>query len=322
MVRTKAWRHMVSLLALAGCGQAQIRLEPLKDAAAPQDPVGAAIAAAQAGAVPVALPYSRIAITPAAPSEKPSGAQPSAAGAKAKPAALYQVSVLPRPGPHRYNVAGVNDLLSRNALGVTHVENTDLAQSVSNSFTDQTVTRIQQIGAVVGFAVKAGAGLLSFAPASTAGSGQSNCALPALAIDVTSTDARSGTVTSQDGSCIYNWSLIVAGAPAAGTVTHAELDAQLAAKPRPVRFWPVPACATAQLTIMGGGLVGGMLDATVQIADPDRVRLYPLPEKGKIALHPVCGADIADTPVDRWQTAFDAISELNKQVEAVAKPEK
>jgi len=53
------------------------------------------------------------------------------------------------------------------------------------------------------------------------------------------------------------------------------------------------------------------------VADPSYVRLVPLPGKGQITMHPICGADISDSGVDRFGNYLDNINELFKQAKTI-----
>jgi hypothetical protein len=88
---------------------------------------------------------------------------------------------------------------------------------------------------------------------------------------------------------------------------------------RSVRYWPVPACREVTLTIRKTGSDAAGFQVRQTVADPERVRLFPLPAKGALTMHPICGADLVDQPIDRIQTATDALAELAKQAEAIGK---
>src|SRR5262249_4990115 len=76
----------------------------------------------------------------------------------------------------------------------------------------------------------------------------------------------------------------------------------------PVGFFPVAACRDVEVNIGNDDVT--KYHAVIRIADPDHIRLARLPEKGKIAMHPVCDADITNTPGDPYKPYFDTASQL------------
>ena len=94
----------------------------------------------------------------------------------------------------------------------------------------------------------------------------------------------------------------------------------------PVSYFPVPGCREAVIKLSGrlppsesGKSPVSNMEATIEtvIADPDYIRLAPLPSKGKIAMHPICNADISDSSVDRFGSYADDLAEVLKQAKAI-----
>ena len=79
------------------------------------------------------------------------------------------------------------------------------------------------------------------------------------------------------------------------------------------KVWPVPACMTVTAVIKPHG--AGQDDpktasGQISVIDPDYVELMPIPKKGTVAMHPICGADLADSTTDPYQSDFDTISAI------------
>lgn len=293
-------------LALVGCGTPAVILEAPPRVAEGSPALPATAKAAAAGAVPVTLPVSRIVVSPAKQ------------GANAQ----YEVAVVPVPGPHRFNVRPVNDLWSQNVLAVEYVQGTSVPKTVSNKFTDLTAKRVEQAGGIIASFV--GVAKLGIA---SAGSGTSRgCdgqALPMVYLDVTGPldgVGKGGEVPGTAGCFSWHLAPVEATPNVAGTLPVAEFASHAAATDGAAsRFWPVSVCREVNLTIMRAGQAEATLQVRTTVADPDRLQLFPLPQNGKLAMHPVCGADLTDSPGDRFQAFTDALTALGKQAEAVGK---
>ncbi|NKC31190.1 hypothetical protein [Falsiroseomonas selenitidurans] len=299
---------LLPLLALAGCGQSAVVLEPQGPVTAPAD----AVAAAEQGSLPIALPITRLAVS----RDRAPGA---AAGS-------YRIAALPTPGSLRFRARPYQDLASRNVLAISTLENTAIPLTVGNTFTDQTVTRINQIGSVVATGLRLGGGLLSADRVTPPARQQGPCAavaLPDFYIDLAGPAMIGAEPRSvpDSGDC-YRWSVTRAGPPvtADGSITRVEFAALLQQpQARKAAYWPVPTCMSVRLEIRGSRAATPDVLATLTVIDPDRVQLFPLPEEGTLALHPVCGADVTNKPVDRWSSAFGALSALDAQIQAIGK---
>ena len=76
----------------------------------------------------------------------------------------YSVSILPVESTYRYLVKPVTHFTSVTSVNITKIPNTDLPSSVAVEFTDNTKTRIDEIGGIIVAAI----GLLPLAAASNA----------------------------------------------------------------------------------------------------------------------------------------------------------
>src|SRR6202043_4261307 len=74
------------------------------------------------------------------------------------------------------------------------------------------------------------------------------------------------------------------------------------------RVWPVPACLKVSVTVTAKD--SSTTTGQMTVVDPDFLSLMPVPNKGKIAMHPICGADITNSPEDRWGTIFDSMTAI------------
>ncbi len=89
---------------------------------------------------------------------------------------------------------------------------------------------------------------------------------------------------------------------------------------RPSRVFPVAACADARLEIArdDGEAVASF---ALRLADPGRVRRMPLPARGTLAMHTVCGADLvterddAASPYEVIEAAANEASALRRQAD-------
>lgn len=304
-------------VALAGCGSAAVVMEPVP--AAGTGSFAQSLAAAERGAIPLAVPISRLTV-------RQQARQPNAPAGPAQ----YELASVWIESTLRFRVAPYQDVFSQNVLAITTEKNTAVPLTVGNTFTDQTVQRItdagQVVGAVVGLASgarPAGAAGAAAAPPPGRRDGCSDAVLPAFFIDLDRAALLDGVPRAVPGAngC-FTWSLERSGPAggADGSVSRADFRAFLEQPAaRRARAFPVPSCLPVRLTVRRRGMQGEAFAATVTAADPDRLLLYPVPENGRIAMHPNCGADLTNQAVDRWATAFQALSEINTQIQAIGK---
>lgn len=331
-------------LLASGCGTAGVRYSP-SDVPASSDATGTSsnlngiVAAAGHGSQVVTLPNSRVTVQPA---QTASGASPAPtlAAAATNGAAQsageisvssnvvgsdgrrYSITVIPAPGREAsdtFRVTPVNDLFSRNAFGVTKLANSDVPVSLQNEFTDQTALRIQQAGALVAQVITTATPLLMSPGISGRPSCPPDVTLSAFAIEV------NGLVQSASGysrltgrnDCFEFRVSPVSGIAEQDTLTRRQFRSIFLSTGQVATAWPVPACRDVLLSVRRKDTAQEIFGAPLRVADPDRLRLVPIPEKGKITMHPICGADVNNTPGDRWGIVFDALQAIGKQVTAV-----
>jgi hypothetical protein len=349
------FRHGMSAvclpLLLAACGSASVSFQQATSAPDVNDK-GAAdrvAAAVEAGSQVFNVPVSRITVAPKASAAPSAAATPRAAGAPtpggaAKPASTtdapaggdssgatttvtsssgkqYVVAITPQESALTLRATATNNFFSKNQLGVSKVANTDIPITITNQFTDQTASRIQAIGSVV-------ATVLPLAAAAAPPVG-------GYVLPVCKTDDPSG-FTFIAGSLsdldvpqmlgCFTYTISKTGVHQADTITRQQfIDRYVADSQTPRRIWPVASCLDVTLTVRRAGAAQQatpILETPLRIIDPGYIRLLPLPEQGKIAMHPVCDADVSDNPIDRWQAGFDSLTAIVQQVQAVQKAAK
>jgi hypothetical protein len=232
----------------------------------------------------------------------------------------YDVSVVPIESEKKYLVRPSSDFWSTTQINITKIPNTDIPRSVATQFTDNTKTRIDEAAGFV-------TGVIALVPLLAAETAQEQACRQKPPKLEPFTLVISGEVrdpTAIEGQPCWRYTAIyVDKQPTVGAVTWARFDQDLNAK---VRYFPVPACRDIEVSIIGfaqpaaaGNPSQQMVVAKVatRIADPGFVRLAPLPTKGQISMHPICGADISDTAVDRFAGYFDDVNELLKQAKTI-----
>jgi hypothetical protein len=322
---------LASLCFLAACGAAEVRVQQARVPATNADQTAAVVRDAQRGAQIVAVPITKISIQPAASGATPTNVR--AAGAADTNASFavggrdgrqYRVAITPEEtgsSEDSFLVIPRNDFTSRNDLKITRFGNTDIPSVVENEFTDQTLLRIQQAGQVAA-AVASVVVAVAAAPASPVASTSesrptcpSGKALAAFSISIRELAPSSSFLPVPGQDCFeYQVSATQNSGPAE-TVSRTEFRRLFFGTGQAAGVWPIPACRDVTLTVRreGGSTV---LTTQLRIADPSLLRLMPLPQKGKIALDPICGADLTDAPGDVWKTRTAVIEELAKQIKA------
>lgn len=295
-------------------------------------------AAAAAPAHPVAAQPAQIGEKPAAQVAAQSGggapAKSDTTGATAGALtftskdgrASYAVSIAQVASVVTFSVNPTNDFFSSNDFAVTRLANTRIPTTVSNTFTDETAARIKSVTSIAASVAAAVAG----AKAPDHGSGGAGGTAKALtcapqSFDVTDSDIKAGSDKLADAATWKarktSWTL--KGDCLTVTITADPLAPNLvpiayfANNPSDWnRVWPVPACMTATISIELTNPAddderrANHAQGAITLIDPDYVEPMPIPKKGKIAMHPICGADLSDSPVDRYQTDFDSISAI------------
>lgn len=340
MAVIKIIESTVTLCLLAGCGAAEVYIQP---AASPADNAHGTLAiarAAQNGAQVVALPVTRLSVQPASAmsTRMPAhavAAPPADNGGIAiapglpEPAVLtvtgrdgnqYRIAVTPAETGSSQDIFRAtprNDFTSRNMLRIMRFGNTDIPSVVENEFTDLTVLRIQQAGQVA--AAVASVTPAVVAPPVTAtpprrAACPSGRTLTAFSVTIQNLMPKGDflPVPGQD-SCFEYQLRAVQDNGAADTVLRTEFRRLFVEGNQAARIWPVPACRDVTLSVRS--LEGAEIIATpLRVADPSLLRLMPLPQKGKIRFDPVCGANLTDEPSDAWKIRTAVVEELAKQI--------
>lgn len=339
---------ITAALAAVGC---ESRPSAVYQAAPEQSDSEVVISNASKGGDLFAMPQSKIVVAlatsaPKAPAPVPAPAPaPAAKAAAASPSGGtsktstsvsttvtidgqdYSVSVAPVEGTMKYLLHSSNDFWSTTQVNITKIPNTDIPVSVSSQFTDNTKTRIDQAAGIVTGVISVAAMLAA------ANNKQLECQQKPIKL-MPFTLVVSGEVKDPqpiEGQDCWQYQITYASPlPGAGAVSWTRLNKDLGT---PVGYFPVPACRDIQLNLVGYKLpVAAGTPATqsviarisMRIADPEFVRLAPLPTKGQISMHPVCGADVTDSGTDRFGGYLDDVNEVLKQAKAIedAQPKK
>jgi hypothetical protein len=232
----------------------------------------------------------------------------------------YAVSVSPVETKRYYIVTPATGFWSASQVNLTKIPNTDIVSSVSSQFTDYTKTRIDQLAGII-------TGIVTLAPMLAAESPDQQKCMETTPKLVPFTLVVSGEVVDPitiPGQNCWQYTLHYAdGQPPMGVVSRARFEKDFDSG---VGYFPVPACRDVQISLIGlakpkteGTRAEQTIIATIsaRIADPDYVRLAPLPVKGQITMHPICGADISDAAVDRFGGYLDDVNELFKQAKSI-----
>jgi hypothetical protein len=236
----------------------------------------------------------------------------------------YSASVIPVEGGRYYRVQGVNNFWSETNLQLTKMPNSDVPTVVSVDFTDETPSRITDIVSVLSSAAIAGAAFAEGTPNSTCSK-----SVPlsdfAMRLDASVIDGSAQTIPNQP--C---WIIRIDGTkipPQHDIVPITYLDQVIAkpgTSPQAVGYFPVPACLDVLLTITEQTPTGAaappellVYSQTIRITDPAHMRLFGLPEKGKISMHPVCDADSSNTPTDPYEAYFQAAGTVLDKAKSV-----
>lgn len=329
-----AFLVMTPILA-TGCGASDVRLQASAAPATTAAETLSIVRAAQGGAQVISLPVTRltvepvpaapVATTPATPAPRTEATNAVVQQVTSTAGQRFRLTTTPTvSGDARdtFRVTARNDFTSRNALRISRFGDTDIPTKVENEFTDLTVLRIQQAGqisAAILSVVPALAGLAAAPTPPALAVPSSRCPsrepLRAFSVPVLAIDTGFQAVPGQ--AACFEYQVTAAGAGAADTVPRSMFRSLFIDTAENSRVWPVPACRDVTLTVRR---IGGAEELTVnaRIADPSLLRLMPLPDKGAITMHPVCNADVTNTPSDRWAAVTAAAEEAAKQIKAVA----
>ena len=346
-------------LILSGCGSASVTFTTANGPATSPDEANKIAVAASQGAVDFNLPVSMVVVHVAPPdaSADPSaakladkqkkskagappvqtdgqsdtgkkdsqnGSQPTGDSGKApavsgttttvKTASNGNMSatVLPSASSLALTAIATNDAFSANQFGISKFANTDIPTTVSNQFTDLAKSSIVPLITAVGTAA------VAFAADAELQSGDACASETSVPQDfsVVLSDSASLSGSAKLDKCFsYTLSVSDTQPPLSNAITRQQFTANFENKT--VKFWPVPACKSETLTIKKGDDTFAKAEFTV--VDPDYLKLLPFPSKGKIAFHPVCDADLSDSPVDKYQTWEDTMTALIQAAQNVKK---
>jgi len=237
----------------------------------------------------------------------------------------YAVNVVQVESAIAFMVQPTNNFFSQNDFSIVRLANTRIPTTVSNTFTDETASRIKAIASVAAAVIP-----LAAAAAPPHGTSAAPSAPQCLSEDLVVNDDRVERQASASDASPGGWTTrkvawvltggqclditLSAGPLAPNLVPVLSLAAAFADKGGDwSKVWPVPACMTVNAVINPKGAGNEDPKAAsgqLTIIDPDYVELMPIPKKGKIAMHPICGADLADSATDSYQAYFDTMSAI------------
>lgn len=221
--------------------------------------------------------------------------------------AQYSVTILPVESAQRFLVRPVDNFFSSTSISITKIPNTDIPTAISVQFTDNIKTRISQLGGLVTAFI--GAGLPLFASEI-----DKECDQEQKLESFTLMIDKEVPFTKLPSQPCWEYSIkFEAPQPTFGAISWERFEKELGKK---VCYFPVPACRDVVVTLVPVNRKNPVI-ITAKIADPSYVRLAPLPVKGQITMHPICGADISETSGDRFGSYIDEITEGLKQVKAI-----
>ena len=233
----------------------------------------------------------------------------------------YAVNVVQVESAIAFMVQPTNNFFSQNDFSITRLANTRIPTTVSNTFTDETASRVKAIASVAAAVIPLAAAAAPphgpiVAPATP------QCLTEDLVVDDERVDAASAnsvgwttrkvTWVVTDGKCLDI--KLSAGPLVPNLIPVSSLAGAFAEKGGNwSKVWPVPACMTVDAVIKPRGASDNDARAAsgqLTVIDPDYVELMPIPKKGKISMHPICGADLGDSAIDPYQADFDTISAI------------
>jgi hypothetical protein len=235
----------------------------------------------------------------------------------------YAVNVVQVESVVSFMVQPTNDFFSENDFSVTRLANTRIPTTVSNTFTDETASRVKAIASIAAAVIP-----LAAAAAPLHGNAVAPSAPQCLSEDLVVDDDALKTHAS--GANLGSWSArktswilssgkclditLTADPLAPNLVPVATLAEAFAGKSGDwTKVWPVPACMSVHVLIKPHGAPDDAAKSAtgeITVIDPDYVELMPIPKKGKIAMHPICGADLVDSATDPYQADFDTIGAI------------
>ncbi len=199
-------------------------------------------------------------------------------------------------------VHGIVGFWSSTTLAISRYPNSDRVASVASTAVNLVPKRIEQVTTLAGTLIQ-----LSAAAVST-----EDDELRPFAVELPK-ESVTKQVSVQRG-----WGYTVEypnGEERPGTVSFAKDFGSLFENGE-VNYWPVQACRVAKLTLFHDHRQY-VFFATV--ADPDRIRLQPLPVAGKIELGTVCGASVSGvTSSDPLAAVVDDVTALQQAAQKLS----
>jgi hypothetical protein len=237
----------------------------------------------------------------------------------------FSASITPTESGRYYRVVPSNGI-SSTTIQVTKVANTDIPATVSVNFVSS-AQRVASVVQTLGSVAVAAAGFASQVEAcSKAGTPLApfSIVLDTGAVGTIANPPMEQPVPNQPCWHYHISPETIASAPDA--ITIASFNNQISQNPdMALHFWPVPACRDVSLVITEENPKPGtnpkIITGIMRIIDPLYIRAVYLPQKGKITLHPVCDADVSDSPTDSYsdwtataQKVFDTAKSVDQAI--------
>ncbi|WP_455925209.1 hypothetical protein [Pseudomonas putida] len=229
-------------------------------------------------------------------------------------------------------------------LNYTYLDNSKQFKTIGIAFQDNAATYVQAIGGLITAAIPFASRISSFPLESSLPTGESSKQKSALTLElpivVDAADEKKWegpipTTSKSTTSGKWTYSIVLSteqkqrrtmGATDICTLFGALIDCELSTlmsqknASKWLTYVPVSRCLDATLTIKGAGSQGASAQLTfpIKIADPRYVDLVPLPEKGTITLHSICGADLAvDSSSSEATRAMATVQEIFTQAQKI-----
>lgn len=301
------------ILALAACAPTSGRIIYSELPAGPGK-VERSVADAEAGAIPVDVPFSRIVVVRLdgdLAGKLPEGSvrvsldhevTDSKGNAVPRPVVFYAMtSAVPIESRRVISMAPRRTFTDRTDLRVSYFEGTLVPKSIGTEMVDLVKTRIQQIGSAVTAAIPLTGILLTEDSRKTASAADKPPEpFDSFVIDVKADFGKqTGLLPLPTKRVDPNWAYrlewlddrVASGTGDPTAVTYDDVK-KLFQPGRDHGFFPSTVCRDVMLSMEYRKKV--VYSAIVRIADPQHVRLVPLPAKGSLSFHGVCGVDMVD----------------------------
>lgn len=214
-----------------------------------------------------------------------------------------------RDATHGFMMGGTNGFWTKTTLTASRTPNSDRPDSVTVKAENLTATRADQIASVLGYVISPGK---ARAPEGTETANQP----PPFDFDIDSEHINATNPIGDQSGWSYRLDIPVPQPSGSVSFNKAIATAKAAAA---VNYFPVPACLSAHLYLYRNG--APMADFPLVVANPDVVRLEPLPLDGKLTMSSICGASVqGTTQVAAYDELFSDITALQKAYTQVANP--